>query len=62
LQVRKLLAVIFCLPFLVGCGTSESSTGDTQTSYVAGNGAMTLLDIAQRGEVVQLSGILMAHS
>jgi thiol-disulfide isomerase/thioredoxin len=59
LQVRKLLAVIFCIPFLVGCGTSESSTGDTQTSYVAGNGAMTLLDIAQRGEVVQLSGITL---
>lgn len=54
--MRKLLAVLICLPLLAGCGQTDNSNNAGETSYVAGNGSMTLLDSADRGEQVLLSG------
>lgn len=54
--VRKLLAAIICLPFLVGCSSSTSAGTDSETSFVAGDGSMTYVEATNRGAVVQLAG------
>ena len=54
--MRKLLVAIFLIPFLVGCSTSNSAGTGAETSYVAGDGTLTLVASRDRGEVVKLAG------
>lgn len=54
--MRKLLAGLICLPLLAGCGQVGSSNSAGETSYVAGNGSMTLVESADRGQPVSLTG------
>lgn len=54
--MRKLLALLVCLPLLAACGGSTSGSAGQDTSYIAGNGTMTFIDSKDRGEVVKLAG------
>lgn len=54
--MRKFIALFLVVPFLAGCSSSSNSSTAGETSFVAGNGAMTLLEPADRGDRVELSG------
>ena len=55
-QLVKTVAIAFCIFWLTACGGSSSGSASGDTSYVAGNGSMTLVDAADRGEQVKLAG------
>lgn len=52
----KTVAVAICLSLLTACGGTTSGSASGETSYVAGNGSMTLVDSKDRGAQVNLVG------
>lgn len=54
--MRRFFIVILCLPFLVGCGSPANSDSSSETSFVAGDGTMTLIKKVDRGDQVKLIG------
>ena len=54
--MRKLLALLVCIPLLAGCSSANSSGTGSETSYVAGDGTMTLIESSDRGAQVKLAG------
>ena len=54
--MRKLIALLICLPLLSGCTSPNNSGTGSETSYVAGDGTMTLIDSSNRGAQVKLTG------
>ena len=62
MPVRKLVALLITLPLLAGCSSTNSSGTSSETSYVAGDGTMTLVDAADRGLQVKLAGTTLDNS
>lgn len=54
-KLRIAAALIF-LPLLAACSGTSNAGSSSETSYVAGNGVMTLVDAKDRGAVVKLAG------
>jgi thiol-disulfide isomerase/thioredoxin len=59
LLVRKLLIALLTIPFLVACSSSDGSVTGSETSFVAGDGTMTLVPAVEREQPVELSGITL---
>lgn len=57
--MRKLLIALLALPLLVACSSSTSNSTGNETSFVAGDGSMTLVPIADRENPVELAGITL---
>lgn len=54
--MRKFFALLLVVPFLLGCSSGTNSGTAGETSFVAGNGTMTYLEPANRGDRVELAG------
>lgn len=54
--MRKLIVFLSAALLLVACGSANSSGTGDETSFVAGDGTMTLVPIADRESPVELSG------
>ena len=57
--MRKLFIALLVTPFLVACSSSDGSIAGSETSFVAGDGTMTLVPVADRENPVELSGITL---
>jgi thiol-disulfide isomerase/thioredoxin len=56
LQVRKLLIALITIPLLLACSSPNSTGTGDETSFVAGDGTMTLVPQVDRENPVELAG------
>ena len=56
MPVRRFLALLICLPLIAACSSTNSSGTGSETSFVAGDGTMVLIDSNDREQIVNLVG------